>query len=60
MRHTGGMKLTSPARPASGEVHHSASYVPLEGAEAVFPALRQRALAPGGRLYGLAAAAASP
>lgn len=52
------MKLTSPARPASGEVHHSASYVPLEGAEAVFPALRQRALAPGGRLYGLAAAAA--
>ena len=54
------MKLTSPARPASGEVHHSASYVPLEGAEAVFPALRQRALAPGGRLYGLAAAAASP
>lgn len=52
------MKLTSPARPASGEVHYSASYFPVDGVEAVFPALRQRALAPGGRLYGLAAAAA--
>ena len=52
------MKLPSPAPSAPGEVHHSASSVPVDGVEAVFPALRQRALAPGGRLYGLAAAAA--
>ena len=58
MRHTGDMKLPFSARPASGEVHHSASYFPLDDPAAAFPALRQRALAPGGRLYGLAAAAA--
>ena len=52
------MKLPSPAPSVPGEVHHSASSVPVDDAEAVFPALRQRALAPGGRLYGLAAAAA--
>ena len=52
------MKLPSPAPSAPGEVHHSASSVPVDNAEAVVPALRQRALAPGGRLYGLAAAAA--
>ncbi len=51
------MKLPSPAPSVPGEVHHSA-YFPVDGVEAVFPALRQRALAPGGRLYGLAAAAA--
>ena len=52
------MKLSSPAPSVPGEVHHSASSVPVDNAEAVVPALRQRALAPGGRLYGLAAAAA--
>ena len=52
------MKLPSPAPSVPGEVHHSASSVPVDDAEAVVPALRQRALAPGGRLYGLAAAAA--
>ena len=52
------MKLPSPAPSVPGEVHHSASSGPVDGVEAVFPALRQRALAPGGRLYGLAAAAA--
>ena len=37
------MKLPSPAPSAPGEVHHSASSVPVDGVEAVFPALRQRA-----------------
>ena len=47
VRHTGGMKLPSPAPSAPGEVHHSASSVPVDGVEAVFPALRQRALVHG-------------
>lgn len=50
------MKLPLSARPDSDEVRYSASCSPL--VDDASPALRQRALAPGGRLYGLAAAAA--